>query len=631
MKLQFHNVQGLEEGIYAVQDILKFEVADNADIIVTAVRAEEEETLFVSLKEGKALIKYGSKAVFFRGLTILCQNCNKDFEVNEKRNFKTNAAMFDMSRNSVFHVKTVKEIMKRMALMGLNMFMLYTEDTYEVEGHEYFGHMRGRYTRQEIKEMESFGEKIGVELVPCIQLLSHLSTALSWPVYEKIRDTHDTLLPDSDDTYQFIDDVLKSLSETFKTRRIHIGMDEAKFLGRGRWLDYHKQEEQINIFCRHLEKCLQIAGKYGFKPMMWSDGFFDINGEHGYRETAVFNEDVIKRIPRGVDHVYWEYDKKDENIYANMINIHKQFSDNVIFAGGIWTWMGPCPAYGKTIATTVPALNACIKNGVKEVIATIWHNGAECPLVTSLLGLTIYAEMDYTGVYNLENIKKRFEFICDICADDILLMEKADHPDGSVFERNFNPTRYMLYNDPLIGLCDYYATGVSYAEAYEEILKDYEVRGQKQGFFYEGFEYYRALIKVLKQKADFGARLKLAYDEKNVEILEILYNESKEIQENMRNLHAVHRKSWNYYNKAFGFEVFDMIYGALESRYDTLRYHLDKMKEDPDYIIEELAEDRLPYTFGYEVDRKVRLLSKRFTKLYSPNVVSTVYCEQFVG
>ena len=57
MKLKFDNVQGLEEGIYAVQDILKFEVSDNADIIVTAVRAEEEETLFVSLKEGKGLIK----------------------------------------------------------------------------------------------------------------------------------------------------------------------------------------------------------------------------------------------------------------------------------------------------------------------------------------------------------------------------------------------------------------------------------------------------------------------------------------------------------------------------------------------------------------------------------------------
>ena len=40
------------------------------------------------------------------------------------------------------------------ALMGLNLVMLYTEDTYEVEGWPYFGYMRGRYSREELEAID---------------------------------------------------------------------------------------------------------------------------------------------------------------------------------------------------------------------------------------------------------------------------------------------------------------------------------------------------------------------------------------------------------------------------------------------------------------------------------------------
>jgi hypothetical protein len=61
--------------------------------------------------------------------------------------------MFDVSRNAVLSVKTIKQILRKMAFMGLNTVMLYTEDTYQVEGYPYFGYMRGAYTQDELKEI----------------------------------------------------------------------------------------------------------------------------------------------------------------------------------------------------------------------------------------------------------------------------------------------------------------------------------------------------------------------------------------------------------------------------------------------------------------------------------------------
>lgn len=42
--------------------------------------------------------------------------------------------MFDTSRNAVLRPDTLRSFLRKMALMGMNLGMMYTEDTYEVPG-----------------------------------------------------------------------------------------------------------------------------------------------------------------------------------------------------------------------------------------------------------------------------------------------------------------------------------------------------------------------------------------------------------------------------------------------------------------------------------------------------------------
>ena len=46
----------------------------------------------------------------------------------------------------------------------MNLLMLYTEETYEVPGDPYFGIYRGRYSREEIREMDDYAQIFGIEL-----------------------------------------------------------------------------------------------------------------------------------------------------------------------------------------------------------------------------------------------------------------------------------------------------------------------------------------------------------------------------------------------------------------------------------------------------------------------------------
>ena len=117
--------------------------------------------------------------------------------------------MIDMSRNAVMNVKALKEYLVLLKKMGYNSVMLYTEDTYEVEGEPFFGYMRGRYSVAEMKELDEFANNIGVELIPCIQTLAHLNQALRWGTIHV--DCNDIMLCDDERVYNFIDKMFSTL------------------------------------------------------------------------------------------------------------------------------------------------------------------------------------------------------------------------------------------------------------------------------------------------------------------------------------------------------------------------------------------------------------------------------------
>ena len=99
--------------------------------------------------------------------------------MKDKIEFKRFGTMIDCSRNSVMNVDSVKRWIDLTSDMGYNSLMLYTEDTYELDNQPYFGYMRGRYSKNELKEIDAYAVSHGMELMPCIQTLAHLNASVS--------------------------------------------------------------------------------------------------------------------------------------------------------------------------------------------------------------------------------------------------------------------------------------------------------------------------------------------------------------------------------------------------------------------------------------------------------------------
>lgn len=631
MKLCIKGAEGLADGLALLEKELDVTLTAEAEAdLALTVREVAETTVSVELAGKTATITYGGgRARFFRGLATLCgwiRNGETESSVTENPLFTTNGAMLDMSRNAVMRVDVVKTMLRKMALMGLNMCMLYTEDTYEIEGHPYFGHLRGAYTKAELKEIDAYAYTLGIEMIPCIQVLGHLATHLKWPVAAPYRDTENVLLVGAEETYQLIADMLKTVKECFRTRRVHVGMDETVGVGLGAYLKKNGFRNQQDVYFEHLTKVIEVVRAHGLAPMMWSDFFFRLVGEHlpGYSDYDLrvqFTDEVIKKVPRGIQQVFWDYYHANENFYYENIEKHQAvFGMDSLFAGGVWLWSGHGPLFSRSLSYTIPALDACRKKGVREVIATVWHNGSEGSLILSLLGLAWYADYDYRGGYDPAGVKACFENSCvGVSYDDLLKCEQVEYAGGG----HLPMTRALLYSDPLLGPTDRHFEGMDLSGYYRGVSAQLDA-ADKMDIFAPAYDTIRQLSALLEHRADFSLRLKAAYDGKNTKALAALAEECDLIGERLEALRQSHKASWMLYNKALGWEVHDIRYGGLLARFKTVKERILAYLAEEISCIEELEAPRL------RIDGKPDTAG-RFDDMFSWRGYSTYATPNLIG
>lgn len=505
--------------------------------------------------------------------------------------YKRLCAMIDMSRNSVMNVPSLKQYIVLLKKMGYNSVMLYTEDTYEVKDEPYFGYMRGRYSQSELKDIDSYARSLGMELIPCVQTLAHLNATIRWgkvPV-----DCNDILLVDDPHTYEFIDNLFATISDCFSSKLVHIGMDEAWMLGRGRHLDIHGYENSTEIIGRHLSKVKQIAQKYGFKCLMWSDMFFNSWANGYYQSKTDVPQYAIDAVDKGVSLVYWDYYHTKEEEYDGMFYNHKQLSDDVWFAGGAWSWLGVTPLNQFTLQTMLPAMRSCRKNGIKNVIITLWGDfGGECSHFSQLASLFCIAQY-LRGIEDEQIIKTRFKRIVGVDFDDFMLLDSANRLKGVNAEQN--PSRYMLYSDYFNGFLDY-TVDISNVQHYKDSAEKLHALAKKYRKYSYIFDPQAKLCDVLSYKYALGVRTRKAYENKDKELLRSLANNDYVcVTRALRAFHKALQKQWFKDNKTSGFDVQDLRLGGIIQRTISCRQRILDYVNGKIEKIEELEETLLPF------------------------------------
>jgi len=497
--------------------------------------------------------------------------------------------MLDCSRNAVMKPEKVKEFAKLISDMGYNMLQLYTEDTYEITDEPFFGYMRGRYSKQELKDIDVYCQSIGIELIPCIQTLAHLGQLWQWDEYFSMFDCPGILMAGEEKTYELIEKMFQTLSECFSSRRVNVGMDEADLLGRGQYQDKYGYRNRVEILTEHLMRVKQIADKYGFSIMMWSDMFIRLNsGGEYYGDNLSIPQETVELVPEGVELIYWDYYSKEKKHYDDMFNLHSAFKNNIGFAGGFWTWTGYAPNLSMTWDALTAVMQSVQEHDVSTVFFTMWgDNGKDCSFYTQLPMIFTASKMA-RGIFDKEDIMAEFQQKYGYSFDEFMKLELPNIIDERQGLTN-NPCKYLLFNDPFLGLYDFTVTkGLAerYQRASEELAKS--INGRDYDYI---FEVEKKLIDVLARKADLGVRIRNAYQVGDrVTLAEIAENDFEQIIEDVEEFANAFRVMWLKENKPFGLEVQEGRFGALMYRMQKCKERLISYLNKDNGIIEELEE-----------------------------------------
>ena len=597
MKLNFKLGDEFSTGLERLSGVLGY-TADKSGITVEAVKGDR---IGASLKGKHATIYYKEKHHVWRELGVLVENAKtkKSFDITEDGYFKTVSAMIDASRCGVPTVKSVKSVIDYLAVMGYSMIMLYTEDVVKLDSRKYFGYMRGRYTKEELVAIDDYAYEYGIEAIPCLELYGHMEKYLIWPEASKLKDTNGVMMARSEDTFEFVEELVSTVTSCFRSKRIHIGMDEAWDMGRGEFLNKHGYVPPFEIFNEYMERLIGITNKYGLTPMMWSDMYFRVETKNNayYDEATVIRDETKAKIPKEVELVFWHYGEH-HHCDDYMLKKHNELGRNVIFAGGNWGWIGHFPEHNYMMSTSRFSLDACRNNNVREAMLTVWCNdNAECDTFANLFGLSYFAELCYDKDLTDEKAKARFEASSG-GSWDLFYKMSYYHND---FENSNDYPHYanrflgkpLFWQDILAGLYDTHLFNKKMSDHYEytrDQYKDYP-KDSKWSYLYE---YALRTFDYMATKTKIAELLVPAYKAGDKETLLVIATQLlPELKRKTEALHAWHKDTWMRNNKMLGWQNLDVRYAGVAARCDTATVLIKAYLNGEIDVIEELEEERL--------------------------------------
>ena len=531
-------------------------------------------------------------------------------------NTKKIGVMLDCSRNMIMNVAGIKNFIDIIAKIGYNRLMLYTEDTYEIKGEPMFGYLRGRYSGEEIKEIDNYALSKGVELVPCIQTLAHLHQLSRWIPYLEMFDTSTTLLLDDERVYDLIDKMFASCAENYTTKNIHIGMDEAHDMGLGKYLDIHGYQDRSELFLRHLNRVYEIAKKHGLKPMIWSDMPFRIpyGGEYAYlyenyekqKHGDETFEKIKDRIPADLGLVYWEYDATNPDKLDFMMQKHLTFNRPVMLSGGAWKWKQFTPRNVRTLKTIEAGCRAWNRNNFGDYLLTIWSDDAECP-VYSILPCLVYAAECCNGNYDLENAKNRFEELFGESWDKFMLFDIPLSEDLPKHTPDANGIKAQFYADVFGCSYDAMLTGDGIVcKQYANFAKIFNKEKKNSLSFGYLYNFYETLCDFMSVKYELGYRIRVAYQAGDKKELKKLCDQIGAAIKKIKLFLTAYETAWRKDHKAYGLEVMQHRIGGQIVRMSDCQKRLTAYLKGEILSIDELEEKLVDYfTGGKELKKQV--------------------------
>ena len=602
MQIQIIAEPALLPGIKELETQLRFELAPNGYAI--ELRRAQGSKMIIDCKEEKAVVLYPCDHLAFKGLSLALEFAKQNRHIEIEPRLENLGTMQDCA-DGMMSVEGIKEMIRQSAMLGYSYLGLYTEVTYPVEGEPYFGYKTGKFSKGEISEMLRYASLFSIEIVPFVQTLGHMAQLFKWGNYYEISDINNTLLVEFDKTYVLLEKMLKSLRELFATPRISLGMDEAYFMGHGRfhWFVNDRYPSQVDLFLTHLKKVVELANKYGFtQPEIWCDNLFEMEFKgYIYPPKEIFHpwaETVKERIPPNVTFRMWNYALTDKGEFDRCYSLVKGLTKNISFAGICHGYASFAPENKKSRRSVDAIIDGSVSNGINDVLLTRWET-----IASPLAMIPAFFEYSESACVNSGYSKEeRSLFLYGYGYDELYKLDAPNEANFGVSDESVGETNlpfYALADDLLLGINEKHIPESS-AYYYAKLEKELFKLSKRDSVLSHVFAFEAELCRVLKEKIPLIFDIRRLYLAKDKDGLREITEKIPSLVDSIRRFYKAYKQEWLTYAKREGFELFELRFGGMMLRIDAVREILLGYINGETDVIPELEEERLPLAPGLE-------------------------------
>ncbi len=350
----------------------------------------------VKIKEGVVEIWGDEKVCYATLIQLITQGDEQipEATIEEEFSFKFRGFHLDIARGGVPKLETFKSIIRWLYLLKYNYFAVYVEDLFPWKSYPQIGVSRGRLTEEEWSAVVDYGEKLGVEVFPSLELCGHMEHILSMPEFRRFSEWHrpmeGCLDVSNEEAREFAYRLLSDALELTRSNYVHIGGDETWALGRGASLNKTWRFEGPSLYEKHHRRLVEIVRSRGKTPLLWGDmisGMYLVGDREKWAEVLqsdIWRESIIAN---------WDYSPESIDHFRRKIDIFKNRGLEQIVCPGFSNWDRFYPNFEVAITNLRNFLTAAKEKGVLGFMVTAWgDDGEEC--LFSFLTPLILASME---------------------------------------------------------------------------------------------------------------------------------------------------------------------------------------------------------------------------------------------
>ncbi|MFX1365743.1 MAG: family 20 glycosylhydrolase [Promethearchaeota archaeon] len=304
----------------------------------------------------------------FYGLQTLIQSLNSSqnklsiFEINiiDFPLLKIRGISDDISRGQSPTIDNLKKFIKELSHYKINQYYLaFMNDMYNYSNHPEIGKDRGRYSKEEILELQNFASKHYIELIPIFQTVGDWDNILHNPDYWKYGEFpgSNSLNISNNEIYELLDEMIEELSTSFKSKYFHIGADESLDVGKLASINLLKNMGIGQVYLNHYKKVYEIVKKHGYEKVII------------YHDTLYKYQEVMEGLPKDVIIMYWNYKSKSE--YPELKKI-KNYGFPIVAGPSIIDFNRIFPEIDKYEISITNLIKIAYKNGGIGEITSSW-------------------------------------------------------------------------------------------------------------------------------------------------------------------------------------------------------------------------------------------------------------------